>query len=545
MLQLADVISHKVSPSLMVPLKKGKIPFSVKLTVPSIIMVMLVVLLGISVREIVQNNLERTTEIVETAKDTNIKLIEGNFKGAIALGTILNEVQKLNGTFYELLTSQSAGANTDGPTKVLELRKRAQDIVLELENYKEKFSDKESAPVIQDLIDDMKANYIGKNNDGIFDVASMMMQVDLNLILQGMGNYKTTYSKLQKEIEALSSHAMQDSIDLAAASTKEMEKQTNEMAGQSEASISKVTFIFIGGSILSIVFSFFFAKIMARALRKMAVSFEQTASLMTLALSQSSNQMEDIAQTVNMASRKTCSDSEAMAQSVLEARENVQTVAASSEQLAQSSSEISAQITSVADISSRTAKEAERTHEKVKDLNEIADDIGEVVNAIKAIAEQTNLLALNATIEAARAGAAGKGFAVVADEVKKLAVETSEKTEEIGDRVKRIQLAVRAAVEAVEKIISEVRQIDTATSNVSGAVEEQSAATIEINRNVTHASEKTSLVMGTVSTVIDSAHENERAASVVLDASRTLLNVSNDLQKNTREFISQILQSTK
>lgn len=538
-------LSRNLSPLAASVPKIGNIPFSVKLTIPSIIMVFMVVLLGVSVRDMVRSNLDRTTEIVENSKNTSSQLIEGNFKGAAKLGVILNGIQKLNGTFYEILSAQAAGASQDGPQKVLGLRKDAESIVQHLEEYKSKFADKTAVPVIQVLIDDMKKYYIGKDNDGIFDVASMLMQVDLNLILQGMGNYRTTFSKLQKEIEVLSNNAMQNSIDLAAASTQDMEEKTNEMSLESARSISRMTTIFIGGSILSIIFSFFFAKIVAQSLRRRAIRFQESASGMIKDLSRSSSQMEEIAEKVNRASQKTCTDSETMAQSVLEARENVQTVAASSEQLAQSSAEISAQISSVADISSRAASEAEVTHEKVKDLNEIADHIGDVVNAIKAIAEQTNLLALNATIEAARAGAAGKGFAVVADEVKKLAVETSEKTEEIGERVGKIQAAVRSAVEAVDKILIEVRQIDAAASNVSGAVEEQSAATIEINRNVSHASDKTSLVMGTVSTVIDSAHENEKAASVVLEASHTLSSVSNDLQAHTQEFITEILRSTK
>jgi methyl-accepting chemotaxis protein len=71
-----------------------------------------------------------------------------------------------------------------------------------------------------------------------------------------------------------------------------------------------------------------------------------------------------------------------------------------------------------------------------------------VVKAITTIAEQTNLLALNATIEAARAGGAGKGFAVVAGTV---------------GRISDYQVVIGAAVE------------------------EQTATTGEVNRNVAEA----------------------------------------------------------
>jgi methyl-accepting chemotaxis protein len=123
----------------------------------------------------------------------------------------------------------------------------------------------------------------------------------------------------------------------------------------------------------------------------------------------------------------------------------------------------------------------------VAKLGDSSTEIGKVVKVITMIAGQTNLLALNATIEAARAGESGKGFAVVANEVKELAQETAKATEDIGRRVQAIQGDSRAAVTAIEEISHIIAQINEAQVAIASAVEEQTATTNEMARNVTEA----------------------------------------------------------
>jgi len=129
----------------------------------------------------------------------------------------------------------------------------------------------------------------------------------------------------------------------------------------------------------------------------------------------------------------------------------------------------------VKDRSEDTAGSAQSANQTVGNLNELTENIGEVVLSIRNIAEQTNLLALNATIESARAGDAGKGFSVVAEEVKKLAGETARKTDEIETRITDIQQATRESVVAMQRIVTNVSDIDAAITGVAQSVEEGEA----------------------------------------------------------------------
>jgi methyl-accepting chemotaxis protein len=124
--------------------------------------------------------------------------------------------------------------------------------------------------------------------------------------------------------------------------------------------------------------------------------------------------------------------------------------------------------------------------------------IGQIIGAIDEIAFQTNLLALNAGVEAARAGDAGKGFAVVASEVRALAQRASTAAKEIKGLVSNSTSHVDAGVKLVaetgkslERIISQVSEINTVVANIAAGAQEQASSLQEVNTAITHMDETT------------------------------------------------------
>ena len=278
----------------------------------------------------------------------------------------------------------------------------------------------------------------------------------------------------------------------------------------------------------------------ARALEALIDGFQSAILVITETVAGAAGELHANSEIMTRIAEQTRRQSGVAATAAEQASANVQTVAAASDQLHLSISEIGRQIQDSATITSGAANDAERTNANVAALAAAATKIGQVVRLIDAISSQTNLLALNATIEAAHAGEAGKGFVIVATEVKGLARKAAEAAREIAGVIAEMQAMTAETVTAIKSIGHTIASLNEVASVISAAVEEQTAATNEIARNIEQAAAGTIVVSVNVYDVSEETSTTVETARRVLDAAIELAKQGDILRQDVALFVEQV-----
>jgi len=253
-------------------------------------------------------------------------------------------------------------------------------------------------------------------------------------------------------------------------------------------------------------------------------------------LTSSSKELTSVSHQMSSNSRETAAQADVVLAASHQVSKNVQTVVAGAEEMGISIKEIARNAKEASRVASNAVQVAQQTNITVSKLGESGAEIGNVIKVITSIAAQTNLLALNATIEAARAGEAGKGFAVVANEVKELAKQTGKATEEISHKIESIQSTTQEAVQAIDNIGAVINQINSISSVIASAVEEQNTTTHEISRNVGEAARGSQAIVHNITAVAEAAKNTSMGADDTQTAAEELSRMAADLQNQVRHF---------
>ena len=203
----------------------------------------------------------------------------------------------------------------------------------------------------------------------------------------------------------------------------------------------------------------------------------------------------------------------------------------------------------LADVNNQTEHYIDIIAQQTATTNESAQKIHEAADMITDIAEETNLLSLNASIEAARAGEQGRGFAVVAAQIQKLAEQSNESAQQIGDIIRtlmedsekavtimgdvkdimqkqsehvdrtrdafaEIQSGVDQSIRGMEVISEKTQQLDKARTNVIDVVQELSA----IAQENAASTEETSASVTEVSAISSELSEEAQRLKAISNA---------------------------
>ena len=314
-------------------------------------------------------------------------------------------------------------------------------------------------------------------------------------------------------------------------------------------------YISLGMSIVILLIILIYAAIIIRKLRKYAklinseiinaekqseevmnyaVNIRNKSEENTMNITSSKQGLEDLVNGINIISENINEVAESITK-VSQTNENLSQV---SDKLMRDMNEAMMKIKEIEENANRQGEEVKSLIESLqeslenskntsKQLNELEKRMGgikDILYSISDIAEQTNLLALNAAIEAARAGENGRGFAVVAEEIRKLAAQSTESVERIGEIIESLTQFTRNTVDNV------IKNIDNSTK-----------ASQEVNKVLDifeQTKEGFDKVADIISEISVAAEETAVSSSQTLQAMKNVMAASQNISAQVEELLA-------
>jgi len=199
----------------------------------------------------------------------------------------------------------------------------------------------------------------------------------------------------------------------------------------------------------------------------------------------------------------------------------------------------------------------EQTSSVVLSLGNRSQQIDSITGMITEVATRTNLLALNASIEASRAGEHGRGFAVVAQEIRKLAEQSGQSAQQIGDLIQEVVRETGQAVSSMNAVAGRTqqglrkteqlndlfREIEEHVAEVDGEATQAASTTAELaasSRQIVQMAEAVSNVSHEVAAACqhNSASTEEQLATMeeIASYSDTLARMAEELRETLSRF---------
>ena len=306
---------------------------------------------------------------------------------------------------------------------------------------------------------------------------------------------------------------------------------------------------------------------MKNALRSLVSQISQNSESLAAASQELSSTVEEQLRAAEIVSNTISEVSSGSAQNthnITEMSATIEELSASAEEMNANAFEVNANTQNAVDeaaqgmgLLTQIARQNETVSVSMTSITEVAnslargsEDIREIVTVIQNLAEQTNLLALNAAIEAARAGEAGRGFAVVAEEVRKLAEQSAESTQHIGDIIQKMTEDIDTAVHHVSKgneevaagkqvtlntqrgfeaIIDKLNKVKVVVNQITHAIEESAKGTQEMVGNVQNISAVAEQTSASAQTVAAASEEQSASMHEINHNAESLAKMAEEL----------------